>query len=77
MTAWRGPAWTVVTVAVAVLAFQAGVESYDREHCGPDAIDCDLGFLRGAPWAALAVLATASVLVVVEVALARRRRVRR
>lgn len=65
--------WGVVTVGLVFWTFQAGVESYDREHCTPDATDCDLGFLRGGPWAVLAFLGMLAVIVCVEVWLVRRR----
>lgn len=65
--------WVLATLVVVWWAFQAGVESFDREHCGPDATDCDLGILRGAPWAGLALLAMLVVGAAVEVWLRRRR----
>jgi hypothetical protein len=73
-TVWRPLLWAALTVIVVAWAFQAGVESFDRENCGPDATDCDLGFLRGAPWAGLALLGIAVLITGVEVWLARRRR---
>lgn len=64
----------VATLAVVYWAFGAGVEYYDREHCGPDATDCDLGLLWGAPWAAVAFLTMSALIIGVEVWLARRLR---
>jgi hypothetical protein len=67
--------WSVATIGLVVWAFHAGIESYDREHCGPDATDCDLGvLLRGGPWAVLVLLGMLVVIACVEVRLSRRRR---
>lgn len=66
--------WSVAAAVLVVWAFQAGIESYDREHCGPDATDCDLGALSGLAWAALAMLGVLIVVTCVEVWLAGRRR---
>lgn len=71
--AWRALLWSLATLVIVWWAFQAGVESFDREHCGPDATDCDLGFLRGAPWAGLALLTMALVIGAAETWLRRRR----
>jgi hypothetical protein len=71
---WRALGWLAMTVVVVSWAAQAGAQSYDREHCGPQATDCDLGFLmRGLPWAGVALLGLAMVVVGLEVLLARRR----
>ena len=71
---WRALLWSTATIVVVVWAFQAGVESYDREHCGSGATDCDLGVLRGGPWAGLALLGMALLITGIELWLARRRR---
>lgn len=71
---WRALLWVVATLVVVYTAFSAGVDYYDREHCGPEATDCDLGILWGVPWAAVALLSMSALVIGVEVSLRRRRR---
>lgn len=45
-------AWVGVTLVAAWGAFEVGTLAYYRRYCGPEATDCDLGILWGAPAAA-------------------------
>lgn len=68
--------WLVGLVLLPVLAFQLGVDHYDRTYCtGPgDDGDCDLGVLTGLMWGIGTLLAYCVLTLVV--AYARKRRSR-